>query len=349
MIATKAKNNLIKVLLALVVAGAWACLWVLLGARGELLVAQLGVAAVLFLSVLRGWRLIVAALGLGMLGVLLGEESKVVGVESGRVLFGAALSAIPSMVVCGAAWATAAWLAGRTRPWSRESPLLLKLFSLEFILPPMAVGLRLFFDRFDVHPRASVAAGVFYAAFFSIALVPAWYRLLLLLFDRAAGGTAVEMKRWNYITAWPRVFCERHRLRPARAKNSLLYHDVLCRGQECPQELVTGVEKVVGFIGGRGRGGRADEGGVYRVPVWDEAACNSTNADIDLLEINEDPDVTNYDRAIGDLLNELKNDLSRPRGWLRGIPVVIRGKPAIGDGAMNMLRAEFASVTVENG
>ncbi len=83
--------------------------------------------------------------------------------------------------------------------------------------------------------------------------------------------------------------------------------------------------------------------GVVAVSLWNEDDEEARNADIDILEIREDSSL-NYAMAINAVVNELKNDTSRPRKYMNGIPVRIVGHPGINNNSMKLLKKEFKSI-----
>ena len=78
------------------------------------------------------------------------------------------------------------------------------------------------------------------------------------------------------------------------------------------------------------------------VNLWNEAEKKAKNADIDVLEIRESDGIS-YDWAVNAVLNELKNDISRPRGYVKGIPVIIRGNPFLSENSKMILK-EFGGI-----
>ncbi|MCP4346597.1 MAG: hypothetical protein GY795_13860, partial [Desulfobacterales bacterium] len=67
------------------------------------------------------------------------------------------------------------------------------------------------------------------------------------------------------------------------------------------------------------------------------------NADIDVLEIREGKDIS-YDYAINAVLVTLKNDVSRPKEYVKNIPVVIHENLRVPEGVISILNYEFGGI-----
>ena len=96
------------------------------------------------------------------------------------------------------------------------------------------------------------------------------------------------------------------------------------------------------MIGGDVSDYRQDGEKVY-VNLWFESDKKTRNADIDVLEIHESNGI-NYDYAVNAVLNVLKNDVSRPRKYVKGIPVIIRGNPPLSENSRMILEHEFGGI-----
>jgi len=150
----------------------------------------------------------------------------------------------------------------------------------------------------------------------------------------------------------PDLICGRCLLRSEKKKIRAgifkRYSLVVCRSCGSSLYLIKGIKQIVGLIGGDVDGYRADGDRAY-VKLWDNAARESRNADIDLLEIREARgwDENDYDYAVNAVWLTLKNDVSRPGDYVRKIPVVIRGNPPISEGAKRILRYEFGGIEDE--
>ncbi len=113
------------------------------------------------------------------------------------------------------------------------------------------------------------------------------------------------------------------------------------------EALITGIKKVVGIIGGNINNYSIDGDTAY-VRLWFEKEKKVRNADIDMLVIAESEDLKNehqYDRAIDAVYNVLVNDRTRPKKYVRRIPVVIEGIPPFSIRAKRVLENEFGGVT----
>ncbi len=81
------------------------------------------------------------------------------------------------------------------------------------------------------------------------------------------------------------------------------------------------------------------------ISLWSEQQKKARNADIDVLEIENSEEIS-YDYAINAVLVTLKNDVSRPTEYIKGIPLVIHGELPVPAGAMKMLEHEFGEIQI---
>ncbi len=129
----------------------------------------------------------------------------------------------------------------------------------------------------------------------------------------------------------PYLICDKCFLRSekkgVRARIFKKYFLVVCRGCGSSLSFIKNVTQIIGVIGSSVTNYQVDGIKVY-VSLWSEVDKKSRNANIDMLEIRNLPGIS-YDYAINAVLVTLKNDVSRPRDYVKGIPVVIRGNPPI--------------------
>ena len=116
----------------------------------------------------------------------------------------------------------------------------------------------------------------------------------------------------------------------------------VCKTCGSKEGRIEGVKKVVGLIGADVKDYRKD-GEIFYVSLWNEQEKKACNADIDILEIRESDGVS-YDYAVNAVLNVLKNDVSRPRDYVKGIPVIIRGNPPLSENSRMILTHEFGGI-----
>ena len=116
----------------------------------------------------------------------------------------------------------------------------------------------------------------------------------------------------------------------------------VCKTCEKNDSRLMNVRKVIGLIGGD-VGNHRHDGEIFYVSLWNEAEKKATNADIDVLEIHESNGIS-YDYAVNAVLNVLKNDVSRPRKYVKGIPVIIRGNPTLSENSKMILQHEFGGI-----
>ncbi|MCU4137413.1 MAG: HEAT repeat [Thermodesulfobacteria bacterium] len=86
--------------------------------------------------------------------------------------------------------------------------------------------------------------------------------------------------------------------------------------------------------------------GLY-VKLWFEKEKKARNADIDMLVVAESEDMRDehqYDRAIDAVYNVLVNDRTRPRDYVKKIPVLIEGNPPLSIRAKRVLENEFGGI-----
>ncbi len=118
-----------------------------------------------------------------------------------------------------------------------------------------------------------------------------------------------------------------------------------CRNCNSCLHLIYNVRKAIGLIGGDIEDYRVNNDRVY-ISLWSETHKKSRNADIDVLEIRETQGIS-YEYAINSVLVTLKNDVSRPKEYIKSIPVIIYGNPAVPEGSMKVLAHEFKGIKNE--
>gem|GEM_PF-2327491 len=153
-----------------------------------------------------------------------------------------------------------------------------------------------------------------------------------------------ELKILRYLVSYPHLYCPQHSLRPRKIKKNIFFSDIICRGTNCSQKFETGVEKVVGLIGGDIKNYKIDKERVY-VNLWNEDKKEGRNADIDVLEIRSTGNIT-YKFAIDAVSSVLKNDLSRSKE-LKEIPVIIDGKQELDMHSKKTLKENFGDIKNE--
>lgn len=122
--------------------------------------------------------------------------------------------------------------------------------------------------------------------------------------------------------------------------NKAAYFNCRCCGK--PYNLTANVIENSGMIGGSGisdiSGGKATS----------QLFSNNRayNADITKLIIDGSSPL-DFDRAINEVVNTLKNDSCRPAKWLKKVPVVLKNNPSISENTRNMIKKEFKAVTLE--
>ena len=116
----------------------------------------------------------------------------------------------------------------------------------------------------------------------------------------------------------------------------------ICKTCEKKDRRLVNVRKVIGLIGGDVIDYRQEGDKVY-VNLWFEQEKKAQNADIDVLEIKESDGIS-YDYAVNAVLNVLKNDVSRPRKYVKKIPIIIKGKPPLSENSIMILKHEFGGV-----
>ena len=167
--------------------------------------------------------------------------------------------------------------------------------------------------------------------------------------DWDAAGEAVNRLRASnnpLFAEYPFLVCEQCWLRAEKRKLSdFLFKKnkwVVCRGCGSSGHLLTGVEHVIGLIGGTGEDIQ-HEAAVVTVHLWNETNQTARNADIDRLVIHAGG-VSNYERAVNTVINALRGDVSRRADWCRKISVILEGSPDLSPGAIRMLEDTFAKV-----
>lgn len=144
----------------------------------------------------------------------------------------------------------------------------------------------------------------------------------------------------------PHLLCKECLLRSkkesAKAGVFKSYTYIACRCCNGSINLLRNVKKVIGLIVGDVKDYKQDGEKVY-VNLWSETEKKARNADIDILEIRESDGIS-YDWAVNAVLNMLKNDVSRPRGYVKGIPVIIKGNPPLSENSVSILKNEFGGI-----
>ena len=150
----------------------------------------------------------------------------------------------------------------------------------------------------------------------------------------------------NIITLNQHTFCASCILKGERKQAKIRgYFYILCRCCGSSLHLISNVKQVIGLIGGDVSDYRQDGEKVY-VNLWFESDKKTRNADIDVLEIHESNGI-NYDYAVNAVLNVLKNDVSRPRKYVKGIPVIIGGNPPLSENSLSIMKNEFGGISVD--
>jgi len=153
-----------------------------------------------------------------------------------------------------------------------------------------------------------------------------------------------------FLDSYPYLFCKNCMLRAEKRKVWLelfkRYSYVVCRGCGAAEALEKGIKKVIGLIGGN-VDDYSIEGDTAYVNLWFEKEKKARNADIDILVVAESEDMRDehqYDRAIDAVYNVLVNDRTRPRDYVRKIPVLIEGNPPLSIRAKRVLENEFGGI-----
>ncbi len=101
--------------------------------------------------------------------------------------------------------------------------------------------------------------------------------------------------------------------------------------------------QVIGLIGDDIEDFHTDEDKIYYISLWSEPQKKATNADIDVPQIREARDIS-YEYAINAVLTTLKNDVSRPKEYVKNIPVIIYKKASVPEEVM--LEHEFGEIII---
>jgi len=154
-----------------------------------------------------------------------------------------------------------------------------------------------------------------------------------------------------FVDSYPYLFCTNCMLRTKKEKVRVKFFKkwsyVVCRGCGTAEALIIGIKKVVGIIGGNINDYSIDGDTAY-VRLWFEKEKSARNADIDMLLIAESEDIKDkneYDKAIDAVYNLLVNDHTRPRKYIKKIPVLIQGNLPLSIRAKRVLENKFGGVT----
>ncbi len=153
------------------------------------------------------------------------------------------------------------------------------------------------------------------------------------------------------LESFPDLICRRCLLRgKIEDINSGIFSStsyVTCRICGSSLYFINNIKSIIGLIGIDTESFKITEGKAH-VTLWYESEKKTKNADIDILEIRESKGSgLNYDWAVNAVLNELMNDVSRPREYVRGISVIIKGKPLLSENSMRILMHEFKEIINE--
>jgi len=148
--------------------------------------------------------------------------------------------------------------------------------------------------------------------------------------------------------AYPHLACSRCGFRAERKRYVVGVFRrlplIVCRHCQRYDKLYAGVKSITGEIGGDLEAFTLMElPPGARVPLWDEATKQSSNADIDLLVICAGG-VVDYEWAIAAVVNTLKGDTSRPSDWCKKIPVTVDVNVKLKPGSVDLLRDAFKEV-----
>ncbi len=152
-----------------------------------------------------------------------------------------------------------------------------------------------------------------------------------------------------YQESYPHLICgkcflktKKNKIKPLRFKAFVF---VACRSCGTSIHLLQNIRKVVGIVGGDIEDYYTEKDCIY-INLWSESQKKARNADIDILEIREAQGIS-YEYAINAVLVTLKNDVSRPKEYVKNIPVVIYGNPPVPKGARLMIAHEFGEIRNE--
>ena len=167
---------------------------------------------------------------------------------------------------------------------------------------------------------------------------------------QAAASSLDKLRAINQrlAAAYPHLLCNQCRLRVEKrfVKTGFMQKETwfACRGCGSLNNLLAGVEHVIGLTGGTGEDIQYKDS-IVTVRLWNETDQIALNADIDSLVIRAGG-VSNYERAVNAVINALRGDVSRQANWCKIIPVKLEGAPALSVGAMRMLEDTFGEMKV---
>ena len=148
------------------------------------------------------------------------------------------------------------------------------------------------------------------------------------------------------LDSYPHLLCKLHHVRAKRQTVRLGFLTwktiVVCRHCGRLADLQTGVNEVVGLVGGPWQDFSLQQGTAY-LSLWNPAIQTARYADIDRLCIRLDAD-THFEMALDSVILALRNDASRSSQWCKAIPVHLEGDIALPTGAMTKLQQHFKSV-----
>ncbi|HRR96830.1 MAG TPA: hypothetical protein P5150_08910, partial [Candidatus Ratteibacteria bacterium] len=150
-------------------------------------------------------------------------------------------------------------------------------------------------------------------------------------------------KNNEFLSSYPILFCRKCYLkRPAKIKiyNNIDREFIVCQHCRESNYLEKGVNRVIGVIGADFENFKR-EGDVVYINLWDNKTKRAVNADIDELEIRKKDEI-DYAAVVDSICLELKNDISRDKGYLKTIPVVL--KTDISKEVKDLLKKQFKEI-----
>lgn len=223
--------------------------------------------------------------------------------------------------------------------WIKDAHLISILFS-SFLFPLVIVLIFKLLSGVD---------GLFFLGLFHVFVFTIYWLIPFpivpifdLIFTPFIVASKREKNRWELVSAYPNLLCEKHLAKAKKKPLAIFYYDVICRVNGCPSDEFYHVKTVVGVIG-RGLKHIKKENDTLYIPLIANGIFR--NADVDKIEIREGlGNSINYDKTIDLVIMELKNDISRERDYLKSIVVEIIGNVPISERAKRNLEKVFKEV-----
>jgi hypothetical protein len=180
-----------------------------------------------------------------------------------------------------------------------------------------------------------------FCVIFSVVVPALLYLKIYEVFANILEASANEKSNYFAIKRFPHLVCNEHHARTI-FKKEFGYKNVSCRVKEnCfAKKRLQYAHNIVGILGKSISG---NSGGNYYVPILDEEEQRINNADYDILEIHESPEINDYNGIINKIIDFLYNEINRYKP-VNKIIIRLVGAPDISESSKRLLKERFMKV-----